>query len=235
MTPSSLDLRSFPLSGLAHRCRQESERYFRGQPNDPTYCYELFRRAIVERSDAAWAILYTQYTPLVMGWIEHHSGYTHSGEDASYFVNRAYEKMWSAIQPEKFARFPDLKSLLRYLQLCVHSVIIDHIRADDLAVLEEPTAVLAGIEEPILDALQQRAFWQQIQRRLHDEREQHLLYYRYGLGFKPRQICEYFPEDFPDINEVYGMTQNILARLRRDEELRQLFQSEFLGGIPQAV
>ncbi|MBX3013773.1 MAG: sigma-70 family RNA polymerase sigma factor [Caldilineaceae bacterium] len=227
MTFSAPDLSSFPLAGLVHRCQQESERYFRGQANDPTYCYEIFRRAIVERSEAAWGLLYAQYLPLVTGWVEHHSGYARTNEEANYFVNRAYEKMWSAVQPEKFGRFPDLKSLLRYLQLCVHSVIIDHIRADETTVLAEPTIVLAGVEEPILDALQQQAFWEQIQRRLHDEREQQLLYYRYGLGFKPRQICEYFPDRFPDIQEVYSITQNILARLRRDDELRQLFEAEF--------
>ena len=228
MTLPIQDLRSLSLSGIAHRCRQESERYFHGQPNEPAYCYELFRRAIVERSDAAWTLLYDQYTPLVKGWVEHHSGYMRSGEDSSYFVNRAYEKMWSAIQPEKFARFPDLKSLLRYLQLCVHSVIIDHIRAEEFVALEEPTIIIESVEDPIIEDLQQQEFWQQIQRRLNDAREQQLLYYRYGLGFKPRQICEYFPTEFPDISEIYGMTQNILARLRRDEELNQLFYAEFV-------
>jgi DNA-directed RNA polymerase specialized sigma24 family protein len=228
MTLPIQDLRSLSLSGLAHRCQQESERYFHGQPNEPAYCYELFRRALVEHSDQAWSILHDQYTPLVKGWVEHHSGYTRSGEDSSYFVNRAYEKLWSAIPPEKFARFLDLKSLLRYLQLCVHSVIIDHIRAEEFVALEEPTIIIESVEDPIIEELQQQDFWQQIQRRLNDEREQQLLYYRYGLGFKPRQICEYFPAEFPDINEVYGMTQNILARLRRDEELHQLFYAEFV-------
>jgi len=228
MTLSSQEMRSLSLSGIAHRCRQESERYFRRQANDSTYCYELFRRAFRERSDAAWVLIYEQYTPLVAGWVEHHNGYASSGEDVGYFVNRAFEKMWSAIQPEKFARFPDLKSLLRYLQLCVHSVVIDHVRAEEFATQEEPAAILDGVEAPVLNKLQREAFWQQIQRRLHDEREQQLLYYRYGLGFKPRQLCEHFPDEFPDVNEVYGMTQNILARLRRDEELRQLFLAEFI-------
>lgn len=229
MTLSSQEMRSLALAGIAHRCRQESERYFRRQSHDPTYCYELFRRAILDRSDAAWALIYTQYTPLVSGWVQRHNGYAGSGEEASYFVNRSFEKMWSAIPPEKFNRFPDLKSLLRYLQLCVHSVVIDHVRAEEVAALEEPTVVLEGVEAPIIDALQRQAFWQQIQRRLNDEREQQLLYYRYGLGLKPRQLCEHFPNEFPDINEVYGMTQNILARLRRDEELRQLFLAEFVN------
>jgi len=228
MTDSSQEMRSLSLASVAHRCRQESERYFRRQANDSTYCYELFRRAILERSDAAWALIYEQYTPQVAGWIKSHNSYASSGEEVSYFVNRAFEKMWSAIQPEKFPRFPDLKSLLRYLQLCVQSVVIDHVRAEEFTTLEEPAIVLEGVEVPILNALQRQAFWQQIQRRLHDAREQQLLYYRYGLGLKPRQLCEHFPEEFPDVNEVYGMTQNILARLRRDEELRQFFLAEFV-------
>lgn len=228
MTLSSQELRSLSLANVAYHCRQESERYFRRQANDSTYCYELFRRAILERSDVAWALIYDQYTPQVAGWVKSHSSYDSSGEEVGYFVNRAFEKMWSAIQPEKFPRFPDLKSLLRYLQLCVHSVVIDHVRAEEFTTLEEPSIVLEGVEVPVLDGLQRQAFWQQIQRRLHDVREQQLLYYRYGLGLKPRQLCEHFPDEFPDVNEVYGMTQNILARLRRDEELRQLFLSEFV-------
>ncbi|MEZ4726377.1 MAG: hypothetical protein R3E79_04505 [Caldilineaceae bacterium] len=106
MTLSSQELRSLSLANVAYHCRQESERYFRRQANDSTYCYELFRRAILERSDVAWALIYDQYTPQVAGWVKSHSSYDSSGEEVGYFVNRAFEKMWSAIQPEKFPAFP---------------------------------------------------------------------------------------------------------------------------------
>lgn len=228
MTLSSQELRSLSLDSVVHHCRQESERYFRRQTNDSTYCYELFRRAIMERSDAAWALIYAQYSPQVADWVKRHQSYASSGEEVSYFVNRAFEKMWSAIQPEKFPRFTDLKSLLIYLRLCVHSVMIDYMRTEKFTTLEESAIVPEGIEVPVLDALQRQEFWDQIQRRLHDTREQQLLYYYYELGLKPREICKQFPDKFPNVSEVANKIRNIIERLRRDSEFRNLFSDPFV-------
>ncbi|MEZ4868689.1 MAG: hypothetical protein R3C14_45595 [Caldilineaceae bacterium] len=216
-------LHDLALSSIAHRCRQESVRYFQRQPNDPTFCYELFRRAFVERSDHAWEFIYTQYTPLVFSWVEHHGSFPGSGEEAAYFVNRALEKLWSAMSPDKFADFPDLKSVLAYLQLCVHSVVVDHVRKAAWPTEEAPEAGDAGLEKQVLGDLSRAEFWRLVRACLNDEREVNLVYYRYVLGLKPRHICERFPDEFPDVQEIFRMTQNIMARWRRDPNLRNFF------------
>ena len=81
--------------------------------------------------------------------MQRHAAFPASGEEAQYFVNRAFDKLWTAMTPQKFERFPDLKSLLRYLQMCVHSAIIDHVRVAErfLAreVAEEERLQHAGI------------------------------------------------------------------------------------------
>jgi DNA-directed RNA polymerase specialized sigma24 family protein len=218
-------LPTLSLTSLAQRCQQESDHYFQRRPFDPRYCYELFRRAVVDEMQRAWDLIYSQYAPQVQRWVEHHASFASSGEDAHYFVNRAFEKMWSALNPEKFTRFPDLKSLLRYLQLCVHSVLIDHVRAKEHLVVEEGSPIdLIDPGGAYLVEEDRQDFWRRVQQRLRNHREQQLLYYRFVLDIKPRDICKRFPQEFPHVEEVHTMTQNILARLRRDPDLRR-----FLG------
>ena len=218
------------LPDLARRCAEETERFYRRLENDPRYCFELFRRAIAERCERAWELLYEQYLPLVTGWVGRHSAFAGCGEEAPYFCNRAFEKMWSAVTPEKFGRFPNLKSLLRYLQMCVHSVILDHVRSAERAMLLDPednpiertAAAGPSIETQALDRVGRRAFWQEIEKRLHTAQERRVVYDAYLLGLKPREVYARAPELFASVQEVYRAKENVLARLRRDSELARL-------------
>jgi DNA-directed RNA polymerase specialized sigma24 family protein len=226
-----MNLQSLTLAGIVHRCTQETERFFRRQGHDPRFCFELFRRAIVDRSQHAWAQVYTQYRPLVAGWVERHSAFTSSGEEVQYFVNRAFEKMWSALTPAKFTKFPNLKSLLRYLQMCVHSAILDQVRRMELAVVDIQDELVMGQAGQVpggddaLARIHRQELWSEISRRLHDEQERSVVYGSFVLGLKPREIVAQFGDQFGDVREVYRAKENVLARLRRDVEL-----SRFFGG-----
>ncbi len=168
MMTDEVKLEALSHTNLVQHCRHESQRFFQQQPNDPSFCYELFRRAVNGPNQAAWSAIYSQYTPLAVGWVEHHAGFASCEEEALYFVNRAFEKMWSALTPEKFTRFADLKSLLRYLQLCVHSVIIDQIRTAQQVALAEPAGTWHGLESDVLDELTRGELWQRIGTHLND-------------------------------------------------------------------
>jgi DNA-directed RNA polymerase specialized sigma24 family protein len=176
MTASS-DFTALTLAGLTHRCAQETELFFKRHVYDPAYCYELFRRALLERNQRAYECLYTQYQPLVAGWVERHPSFPGADEEVQYFVNRAFEKMWHALGAEKFSRFGDLKALLSYLKLCTHSAVIDFARARRLALLDEESSdaaltIQAGhddVEEEVIDEGAQQEFWRQINLRLADE------------------------------------------------------------------
>ena len=100
------------LADIADRCAQETERFFQGQSYDPQYCFELFRRAILEHDQSAWETIHARYQSLVAGWVKQHPAFESSGEEVPYFVNRAFEKIWVALTPDKFGRFSDLSSLL---------------------------------------------------------------------------------------------------------------------------
>lgn len=225
---SASSLSTLTLAGLSHRCAQETERFFSRSDYDPQPCFELFRRAIWQRDEVAYAALYRQYQSLVTTWIERHPGFAGLDEEAQYFVNRAFEKLWHALTPAKFDQFGDLKALLAYLKLCAHSVIVDHCRQGRLSVVdEEPTELQlphdgADLEEQTVEQVQRQAFWRLIDQRLGDERERTVLYGSFVLGLKPRELQARFQNQFASVNEVYRLKQNVLERLRRDAELRQL-------------
>ena len=229
---SSSSLHSLTLSSVAQQCAEESDHFFHRREHDPRFCFELFRRAIEERDERAWRFLCDQYRPLVAGWVKRNEAFAGSKEDVSFFVNGAFAKMWSAVTPEKFAGFDDLKSLLRYLQLCVSSVITDHVRAveyherlEDLPPnVEEATGV--HVERRALDQAEREWFWETINARLKDEQERVVVYYSYVVGFKPSQIMERRPDAFDDVREIYRTKENVLARLRRDDALKELFSPD---------
>jgi DNA-directed RNA polymerase specialized sigma24 family protein len=229
-----IDLHALALASIAHRCTRETDAFFQRRSHDPAYCYELFRRAIVDRSQPAWHVLYAQYRPLVAGWVERHPAFAISGEEAQFFVNRAFEKMWAALDAGKFAQFPDLKSLLRYLQMCVHSTIVDHSRKAEQVVesvevesLSDGNSTQGSMSDDLaLVGVYREQFWEQINARLNDEKERRVVYGSYVLGLKPRELCETYQETFDDVRDVYRVKENVLARLRRDAELADILGSD---------
>lgn len=215
-------LRRLPLARVAERCQGESALYARRLDHDPRFCFELFRRAIAEGDSRAWSAVYTQYahySPVARAWVESHSLFRATGEDPEYFINRAFERMWSALDAEKFARFDNLAALLRYLKMCVNSAITDYVRArrrEDLPLEEAYQHPAPPVD---LDGLREAELWRVLATRLPDERERVTLYCRYVLGMKPKEICADYPQLFESVKEVYNILQLILRRLRRDERL----------------
>jgi DNA-directed RNA polymerase specialized sigma24 family protein len=214
-------LARLPLPRVVERCRQESARYSEAATSDPRFCFEVFRRAIVERNDLAWEALvhqYTQYSPVVRYWVESHPYFRSTYEDADYFVNTAFARFWSALTPAKFDRFDSLPAVLRYLKMCVNSAITDYLRTQHRD--SELTEETRDAPVPAPRAGGDAELWQMIGRGLNDDRERTALYCRYVLEMKPADISAAYPALFADVREVYKVLQNVLKRLRRDAELR---------------
>ncbi|MEJ2266385.1 MAG: hypothetical protein P8X95_23310 [Anaerolineales bacterium] len=229
------DLAKLNLNFIQRRCAEETSRFFDRQPNDPRYCFELFRRALLEKNQRAWEYVFEQYKQLVTGWVERHEAFPAAGEEAIFFVNAAFAKLWRAITPEKFTRFPDLKSILRYLQLCVNGCIVDYLRLRDQAnVLEEDSGETARFrlpdgsnpEEQILERARAEQLWKLLEERLKNEQEKIIAYASFVLALKPSELLAEFPHKFRDIQEVYRTKENLLARLQRDTDFMD-FLSRF--------
>jgi DNA-directed RNA polymerase specialized sigma24 family protein len=222
------ELRRMSLAALAAGCAAESERFYRGKAYDPSYAYELFRRALVERNEAAWQQIYTHYAQLVESWARRSGAFAGSGETGEFFVGAAFTKFWRAVTPERFGTFPNLAALLHYLQLCASSVVIDSVRAQSWAevlpeeALASAQAPLASPDEQALERVGRAEFWRLIEAQLNDAAERAVVVGSFVMGMKPGEIYGERPDLFASINEVYNVKRNVLARLGRSAELRRM-------------
>jgi DNA-directed RNA polymerase specialized sigma24 family protein len=182
----------------------------------------------VERNEQAWEQLYLHYSGLVEGWIRRSGAFNSSGESSEYFVVGAFTKFWRALSPERFASFPTLASLLQYLQLCATSVVIDSVRAQSWSeMLPEETITpnhgpQTSPDEEAVSRVDRQEFWRFIDAQLNNEVERVVVYCSFVIGLTPRAIYAKRSELFSSVNDVYNIKRNVLGRLSRNTQLRQM-------------
>jgi RNA polymerase sigma factor (sigma-70 family) len=220
------------INDLARCCSEETNKFLKQSESNDRYCLELFRRAIVKRDDDAWACIYQQYAPLVLTWITQHQSATPLlGQDGSApLVNAAFAKLSQALTPLKMENFDSLAALLKYLKMCVHSVVADEVRSRQARQYEE---TLEGIEqEPagddpadnVVSTITAQGLWQVIQEELNGEDERVLIYLAYVHGMKPSEISNQHRRLFPTVDDVYRIKRNVLERLRRNRRLQNMLR-----------
>jgi hypothetical protein len=218
------------LAALIRRCTAESERFYRGQPHDTRFSYELFRRALVERDETAWEYVYAHYSPLVESWVRRSGAFAGSGETGEYFVVAAFTRFWRAVA-KRFEQFPTLASLLHYLQLCAGSVVIDSVRAQSWAEMLPEEAIPSGYDsqlspdEEAMKRVDCEEFWSYINTQLNSEAERVVVFRSFVLGMKPCDIYQMRQDLFQSISDVYNVKRNVLGRLSRNTELRRMLAS----------
>lgn len=224
--PQQMDLKI-----LAARCAQQTERFFRKQPAQDHFCFELLRRACVLQNQEAWLYILIQYRPLVASWVQKHPSFPACNEDIDFFVNGTFARVARWCTPERFVRFAGLPQWLLGLKACLNSEIIDHQRhqATDARQAEwnEETVSLttAALHVTVIDDLWRAEAWQLIKERLQTEQEFVLVEYDFFHGHKSREICALRPDLFPSIHDVYRVKDNLLRRLRRDPALQYLIEN----------
>ena len=201
---------------LARLCAAEMERYRRREPHADRFGFELFRRAVVERSDTAWAALYAQYAETVRWWLNL------TPDEDDELVTLTFERFWRAMDADKFSSFSGLGGVLAYVKNCARTARLDHVRAvsvraheeslDDAADLLPACDDTEGLAAAHIDRV---AFWRAVRQYLTDEREHAVLYLSYVVGLSPRQIYARHAARFDDVAEVYRLKRAVLTRLRR--------------------
>ncbi len=217
-----------PLADLVSACRKETVKSPRGEPCRDDACFELMRRAVCLRDEQAWEAIVTMYWGMVLVWVRQHPAAVASDED--YCVNCAFERFWHAVGPDRFHLFGNIASLLKYLKMCAHSVLLDEARsrrAAPLGSLEElvfsggEALVMTGNAEAlVVNQLAGRELWATIIREIPDESGRLVTYLSFALGMKPGEIHERYSERFPTVAEVYKIKRNVLDRLRRSPAVR---------------
>jgi len=189
--------------------------------------YELFRRAIVERDEEAWAAIYAHYRQLLISWARHASAYAPAIGQSEDIADRALARAWLALTAEQFAQFPSLAALLAYLRTCVGTAAIDAARAEatrERAYQKLDLPSVTTPEELVLGAQSRDELWQLINKLISNEHERIILIESFVLGLPPRTILERHQDCFADVPAIYGAKRNLLNRLERSRDLRQLYR-----------
>lgn len=189
--------------------------------------YELFRRAIVERDDEAWAAIYTHYRQLLISWARHASARAPSVSQYEDIADRALARAWSALTADQFEQFPSLAALLAYLRVCVGAAAIDAARAAATRERAYQRLDLPSVTTPedlVLGALSRNELWGLINRLVSSEHERIILIESFVLGLPPRAILERHQDRFADVPAVYSAKRNLLNRLERSRDLRRMYQ-----------
>jgi len=221
------------VNELARCCSEETNKFLKQNASNDRFCLELFRRAIINRDDGAWACIYQQYAPLVLTWVtQHQSATTLLGQDGSApLVNAAFAKFSQALTPAKMSNFSSLAAILKYLKMCVHSVVADEVRARQSRQYEETLDAIEhepASDDPaddVVSNISAQDLWKIIQAELNGEDERMLIYLAYIQGMKPSEISSMHRHFFPSVDDVYRIKRNVLERLRRNRRLLALFRN----------
>src|SRR4051794_15491607 len=95
--------------------------------------HELFRRAIVDGDEIAWAEGVTRYRGLLVSWAKRCAVSAAIGEPGDDIADHAFSRAWAALSPERFDQFPTLAAVLAYLRACVTTAVIDCARSQHSA------------------------------------------------------------------------------------------------------
>ena len=226
------ELQQMAVGDLAQRCAQETDLYFTHQDYDSRYCFELFRRAIQNKDQNAFKVVWVQYEPLVARWVEkwmdRHPDLPFFQEETQDFIAQAFERFWISFTPAKFDKSHSLAAVLRYLQMCVNGAITDAWRKARRIQLEqdarEEEQELSEPEPSPEELLQSDEFWQLIKKKAKEPKEYVVVYASFHLDLSPREILVEYHGEFKDIKEIYQHKANFLERLERDDEIKGFFR-----------
>lgn len=210
------------VNDLADRCAEETRKFTRHEADDPQFCFELMRRALLHDTAEAFARIYQIYEPLVRRWIYNYSRFIQTGEDVDYFANAALSKFYFALRGSKFEQFDSLAKVLLYLKRCIHTEIAQHIRSQSIIPaipLPEDDLTPAPKTEPDLAA---QELWSRIIVLLSDEKDRRLARCLFIEDMKPAQVFSSYPNDWDSPRDVSVARQRITRTLRRDAALCQL-------------
>jgi hypothetical protein len=209
------------LDDLARHCAQQTDRYRRRLEHDLRYCLEIVRRAIRRQDEQAWEIFEDQSRSQVASWVRRHPGFDECGEGVDDLIRHAFEKLWRSFSADhgKLDRFTNYQGWMKYLQMCVHSVIVDALRSNRPS-LEIPEDLSYQSEG---GSTSPRDLWEYVARQLKDDQERLVMEAFLLYGSEPQDLFRQFPSRFSSVKEIYRIRQNVLARLRRDTSFRELF------------
>ena len=216
-------MKDISVSELAPLCREETERFRRNRDGKQGYCFEVARRAIVDRDQEAWHAFYNQYWRLVAKWVNG------PAEDKENRVQEVFIKFLGprVATPEAFgAKFSTIGQVIGYLHTTALNFRIDADRRGHKErqiqglMANWPQERIRQDVSPIGQAVMMRELLEHISRQAQDEKERVVLDLSFRVGLGPKQIAKERPDLFADVEEVRRTKERVVYRLSRDSRLQ---------------
>jgi RNA polymerase sigma factor (sigma-70 family) len=221
---ADLPMHRLSVDVIAAGCRDEARRPRREERG---YCFELFRRALDEGSQPAWQAIAAQYNNLILDWV--HAAGPPDPAEVEDAAREALERFWRTLagRGEPVAsRFAHTGALLKYLQQCAVSTVLDRRRREGrsarltarLQAYEGLAPPLAGPEEAAVERAERA---EQVARvrawvaAVGDPAEQRVIRLSFADGLTPAEIAARFPAEFADAQSVRQIKERVLRRARR--------------------
>jgi DNA-directed RNA polymerase specialized sigma24 family protein len=189
--------------------------------------YQLFRRAIVERDEEAWAEISTLYRRMLISWANHYSVRIKIDETSADIADQALTRAWMALSPERFARFPNLAALLAYLHTSVLAAVIDTSRAQvahQRMVHKLEAGDVLTPEQIVVQKYMRAELWRRVNAVVRTPQERIILVESFVFDLSPGAIKARHPDLFADVETIYTMKRNLLNRLQHNPDLQRLRQ-----------
>jgi RNA polymerase sigma factor (sigma-70 family) len=217
-------IRRLSVDAVAAGCRDEARRPRREELG---YCFELFRRALDEGSQPAWQALAAQYHNLILDWV--HAARPPDPAEVEDAAREALERFWRTLagrgEPAA-ARFAHTGALLKYLQQCAVSTVLDRRRREGrsarlaarLQAHEGLAPTLAGPEEAAVERAERAEQAARVRAwvaAVSDQAERRVIQLSFADGLSPAEIAARFPGEFADAQAVRQIKERVLRRARR--------------------
>lgn len=238
-----IDRRTVPLAELIERCQEQTLHYLRTQEQgDASYCLELFRRAIQDGDQRAWAFIYTFYsTPEFFGdhyllkWIRSWLNGRHSAAiRVRYTEEEMVQEIWLRFMRSEAAqefRFDDMRYLMGFLRRSTNNFALDVARRrspafvdvsghgdqqiDTEALLRSIPADQRAISDRVANAEAMAALLREIVGVVVTTEQEWQVFQAYFLDeLPPRKLYELYPGRFAQ-GEVETIRTRLSRRLRK--------------------
>jgi hypothetical protein len=193
----------------------EISNFSSGKPSTEKYILELLRRATVRGEIDARECIKQCFRGLVLSWLRSHPKRRAACEldREENYIALTFEHFWQATALTQHIEFNSLTGALDYLHACLNGVVIEKLRVNSRSIeipLQEPGQPGELQSE---DNFESKDVWENLKRVMPNGNEQRLAYLIFHCGLKPRQIMQFYPQEFSDIHDIYRIRSNMMNRL----------------------
>jgi hypothetical protein len=223
---SSSHMHTMSLEDLTRCCQEEIRKYSRGESSDDRYALEIFQRAMIMHDSQAWDRLQQCFSGIVYSWIRRHArrDRAYALDSEENYVAQTFTRFWQASMNNPQLQFTSLAAAINYLRASLNGAIMDTLRVygrpNEVALPDPNDPYNCG---PVIEELDDSSveLWEAVRSQLDDQREIRLAYLYFHCGLKAREIVQFCPHEFSDVQEVYRLRHNIFKRLvRHADQLR---------------